>query len=273
VRDWRNIIRRILQSISEKANKQGLKNGSAPQNESVNYAWEDNIRLSRIRKREARIEQKEQLAYLDPTGKKHLLSYEDSMGVRYPITLAATMYEDTKSFCLRFIRHENGVPESLDTITVNVDEMPPYMSYVKDGPEDQWMLSIIKKAGLGEKMWSKNQYEPYGMVQFNEEMLRELKCEGMETYHKTIVSKYCGKIDCWDDGGWPVETRYYTDFKTMKDAKKDLEDCGHPHGALMYHVKNITSRIHNARTTYRTDIRIKKCKSIKTDKRLTLLRF
>ena len=229
-----------------------MKTGSFSTADGSLRASPDIKPLPHMMERAIRDEQKEKLAYTDKMGEKHPLSYTDEEGARNPLTLMASMYEDTKSLCLRYVSHANGVREVLEPITVNVDEMPPYMACVKDEPEDQWMLSIIKKSGLGVKLWSQNKDEPYGIVQFNEEALREMNCEGIEQYHQEVESRYCGKIDCLDFTGRPVETRYYIDPRKMEEDKRDLEDCGHPHVSLTYQSKKIATRIQAARTRYGT---------------------
>ncbi len=172
----------------------------------------------------------------------HEMIYVDPMGVKHPITLVADMYEDTKSLCLRFVTQVNGFPEPFDSITVNVDEMPPYMAYVKDEAENQWMLALLRKTHLGVKMWSKNQYEAYGMVQFNEEMLREMGCTGLERYHQTVTAKYCGKIDYLDMKGWPAETKYFTDAKELHLEHMDCLNCGQPHIVLKHQLPGVQQK-------------------------------
>lgn len=229
-----------------------MKNGSFSTADGSLRTSPDIKPLPHVMERAIRDDQKEQLAYTDKMGEKHPLSYTDEKGARHPLTLMASVYEDTKSLCLRFVRHANGVREILAPITINAGEMPPYMACVKDEPEDQWMLSIIKKSGLGVKLWGKTQAEPYGIIQFNEEMLREMNCEGMEQYRQEIESRYCGKLDCLDFSGWPSETRYYTDLREKEDDRRDLEYCGHPHISLTYQPKKIATRIQIARTRHGT---------------------
>lgn len=252
MKDWRTIIKHILHRSGKSAARQEMNSGSLSTADGSLRASPDINPLPHVMKRAIRDEQKEQLAYTDAMGEKHPLSYTDEEGTRHLLTLMASRYEDTKSLCLRFVRHANGVREVLAPITINMEEMPPYMACVKDDPEDQWMLSIIKKSGLGVKIWGKSQEEPYGIVQFNEETLREMNCEGMEQYRQEIESRYCGKIDCLDFTGWPSETRYYIDPIKMEDDKRDLEYFGHPHISLTYQPKKISTRLQAARTRYGT---------------------
>ena len=253
MKDWRTIIKHILHRSGKSAARQEMNSGSLSTADGSLRASPDINPLPHVMKRAIRDEQKEQLAYTDAMGEKHPLSYTDEEGTRHLLTLMASRYEDSKSLCLRFVRHANGVREVLAPITINMEEMPPYMACVKDDPEDQWMLSIIKKSGLGVKIWGKTQEEPYGIVQFNEETLRKMNCEGMEQYRQEIESRYCGKIDCLDFSGWPIETRYYTDPEKMKEEKRVLEGppC-QPHVSLTYQPKEISTRIQAAETRYGT---------------------
>ena len=117
------------------------------------------------------------------------MMYKTPFGEELPVQLVASRYENTGNLCLRLVSLSSGVPEPVATITVNVDEMPAYMAYVKDDAENEGMLDFITGNELGYMVLKKSVKTPYTVVQFDEEKLREVTCEGLENYHQTYSSQ------------------------------------------------------------------------------------
>lgn len=117
------------------------------------------------------------------------MMFTPPFGEELPVQLVASRYESTGNLCLRLVTLSHGVPEPVATITFNVDEMPPYMAYIKDDAENEGMLEFIIGNKLGYMVLKKSVKIPYTVVQFDEERLREVKCEGLENYHQTYSSQ------------------------------------------------------------------------------------
>lgn len=117
------------------------------------------------------------------------MMYKTPFGEELPVQVVATRYESTGNLCLRLVSLSSDVSEPVATITVNVDEMPPYMAYIKDDAENEGMLEFITGNELGYMVLKKSAKIPYTVVQFDEEKLREVKCEGLENYHQTYSSQ------------------------------------------------------------------------------------
>ena len=180
------------------------------------------------------------------------LIYENLFGGRETVSLVADLYEDTENLCLRLVSYIHGFPEPFATITVNVDAMPPYMAYIKDYSENQGMLEFITKNELGYLVLKKSDKIPFPVIQFHEEALRALNCEGLETYHQAVVANYYREIEYLDRKGSSAGIKYYTDIKDLHQEHKGRLDYGDLHKVLKYQPKSIDSRIKEATNKYGT---------------------
>jgi len=182
------------------------------------------------------------------------LIYENLFGGRESVSLVADRYDDTKNLCLRLVSHADGFLEPFATITVNVDAMPPYMAYIKNYSENQGMLEFITKNKLGYLVLEKSEKIPFPVVQFHEERLRELNCEGLEAYHQAATAKYCELRDYMNQIGFAGESKSYVEYNEPHLAHMDRLGCGQPHKVLKYQPKSIGSRIKEAAGKYGTSL-------------------